>query len=258
MPNAHLAFKYVAIAVMMAALNDCADKLQLKEHLPITYQDTIRRNAFVLGNIGFAGRIDTPRYSFGFAHGGKARVITKLEDKRYQSQGLYRGDQSMKEFMKRFSRVKSAINTNDAYRLATNWLTAIGIDVARLQREQPVKVEQQFSLSETGEELPCPLFYVSWCKGGLDKTGHPNSPVVNVMLSGINGELLSLLIDGDSYSKRPLGLIKNEDKLLAIPDAEFLKYSLEERSNLVVRFSAVNYSRTNAETATNVPSMKLK
>jgi hypothetical protein len=52
---------------------------------------------------------------------------------------------------------------------------------------------------------------------------------------------LKLRQEDDSYSKRPAALIKDMDKLLAIPDEEFLKYSPTERSNLIVRFAAVHY-----------------
>jgi hypothetical protein len=120
MLNIPLAFKFVALAVMMAQVNYYSGKLQLREHLPIKQQDTIMQNAVPLGTIGFAGRIDTAKYSFGFVHGGKVRIITKLEDSHYQSMGLYRGNEPLKEFMERFSQIKSTINTNDAYRLATN------------------------------------------------------------------------------------------------------------------------------------------
>ncbi len=55
------------------------------------------------------------------------------------------------------------------------------------------------------------------------------------------------------------------DKLLAIPDEEFLKYSPQEKSNLVARFSAVTYppitgeshgslTQTNAPVQTNLPA----
>ena len=85
------------------------------------------------------------------------------------------------------------------------------------------------------------------------------------MISGINGELLNLRQEDDSYSRRPFASIKDVDKLLAIPDKEFLKYTPEQRSNLVVRFSAVTYPtltnklhcsllQTNASASTNRPA----
>lgn len=245
-----LAYKYVAMAVMMVQANFLMSKLHLKESEPIRSQDIIAQRIHGPFLTGFIGGIDTTKYHFGFFDSGREIIITKLEDFHYQSMGLYRGNQSMKEFMERFSKIKSTIDTNDAYRLATNWLTTIGIDVERLQKENPVKVQQQFTLSKKGGEVPCPLFYVQWGKQGEDQFGHPRLPVIEVMISGINRELLHLIVGNDAYAKRPFALLKDTDKLLAIPDAKFLKYSSEERSNLVARFSAFNYSQSNAPPTT--------
>ena len=248
-----LAYKYVALAVMMAEINYCANQLHLKEKLPIKEEDATMSNIFDPSIMGFAGRIDTAEYSFCFSKSGRLRFITKLEDYRYQSMGLYRGNQSTREFMEQLSQIKSTINTNDAYRLATNWLASIDVDLEKLQQEKPATVEQQFFESSKGP-VPVPLFYVNWGKEGRDELGHPMGPVVDIMVSGINGELLNLRQEDDSYSKRPAALIKDMDKLLAIPDAEFLKYSPEELSNLVTRFSTVKYFQTNTVAQTHAPN----
>ena len=252
---------------MMAEVNFLAGKLQLKEHLPIRGQDTIAQRALEPGTKGFTGGIDTLNYSFGFAHSGRFRVITKLEDDHYQSMGLYRGNQSMEEFIERLSQIKSTINTNDAYRIATNWLALMDIDVDQLQRKNPLKIQQEYFQSEKSGEIPLPLFHVEWGEEGRDGLGHTKLPMIKIMISGINGELLSFYQRTDSYSKRPSILIKDLDKLLAIPDAEYLKYSPLERSNLVARFAAITYptstnelhslsSQTNAPAETNLPAKK--
>jgi hypothetical protein len=259
-----LAFKYVAIALMMAEANFYADKMQLKMKLPITDQDVIARRASDFGKIGFIGGIDTQKHHFGFADSGKSRVITRWEDRRWQFYGIYRGDIRMKDFMKKLVQVKSTINTNDAYRLATNWLTGLGLDIDKLNNGEPLIVKQDFLMSNNGEKQPVPLFHVNSKDRGNDESGHPIGPVITIMISGINGELLSFHESDNPYSKRPMVLIKDMDKLLAISDEEFLKYSDMERSNLVVRFSAVTYSAstnaiftastaTNAVTTTNAP-----
>jgi hypothetical protein len=261
-----LAFKFVAIAVMMAEANFYADKTQVKLDASIQSVNTTRQIATELGEIGFAGRIDTREYSFGFAHGGKMRVVTKLEDNRWQFYGIYRGDIRMKDFLKKLVQVKSTINTNDAYRLATNWLTGLGLDIDKLNNGEPLIVKQDFLMSNNGEKQPVPLFHVNSKNRGNDESGHPIGPVITMMISGINGELLSFHESDNPYSKRPMVLIKDMDKLLAISDEEFLKYSDIERSNLVVRFSAVTYSAstnavstakavTNAVTTTNAPPL---
>ena len=129
------------------------------------------------------------------------------------------------------------------------------IDLKRLEKEQPPLITQRFFLTNTGdgtskEKVLLPIFDVTW--------GHKPNEAINVSISGINGELLKLRQEDDTYSMRPASLIKDMDKLLAIPDEEFLKYSDMERSNLVVRFAAVRYppittncpvTKTNATTS---------
>ncbi len=129
--------------------------------------------------------------------------------------------------------VLSTIDTNGAYRIATNWLASIQVDVARLERENPPALKQQ---SINGYGL-IPVFYVDW-----EEQRERSDQTVRVMIAGDTKDLLYLRQEDDSYSMRPAALIKEMDKLLAISDAEFLRYSPLERSNLVARFAAVDYS----------------
>jgi len=236
-----LAYKYVVISLMMSEVNYCATQLHLNLSVPIQNQDTIAQRAHEPASTGFIGGIDTLVYHFGFADSGKSRVITKLEDSRFGSMGLYRGKLSMNDYMEQLSKVHSVIDTNDAYQIASNCLTSIGMDVGKLQEKESLVVLQDYSKAANGSRLPVPLFHVTWGDRGADELGHHIGPVVSIMISGINRELLSLLIKANPYSKRSYTLVKDMDKLLAIPDNEFLKYSDLERSNLVVRFSAVAY-----------------
>lgn len=137
------------------------------------------------------------------------------------------------------TRKKSLIDTNGAYRLATNWLAALEVDVPRLEREHR-STTTQFKWMNTA---PVPLFEVTWDNGGkrLSNGQLSSIPSISVLISGDTGELIHLRQDDDSYSKRPVALVKNMEKLLAIPDDEFLKYTPEQRSNLVAEFAAVQY-----------------
>ena len=119
-----------------------------------------------------------------------------------------------------------------------------------------VKANRRFSLVSVSQqhldvpkkgEVPVPLFYVEW------RTNRIND-AIDVMISGLTGELLNLRQEDDSYSKRPTSLIKDMDKLLAIPDEEFLKYSPLEKSNLVVRFAAIHYPVEDITNGASSPS----
>jgi hypothetical protein len=225
-----LAYKFVASAVMLAEVNYCANELHLPVNLPIREQDVQATLVFHPRVIGFAGRIDAKGYSFSFAKSGRLRYVTGMHDDR--------GKESIAEYHQQLSHLKSIIDADDAYRLATNCLESIDVDVVRLEKERPPIVQQLLfdSPSEgksTNTKVLLPLFDVRW--------GNRTNPTIRVSISGVTGGLLVLRQEDDSYSKRPASLIKDVDELLAIPDEEFLKYSLLERNNLVARFSAVSY-----------------
>lgn len=264
-----LAYKFVATAVMLAEINYCASRLHLPIDLPVKESDIrVQRiyNPHLRSHLehrpteyGFAGRIDIQCYSFSFPAGlssdpkpGKLRFITRLDDG-YQAYSTIKiqGKLRTSEFLPQLVGIHATIDTNEAYHLATNWLMAIDVDVQRLNKEQPITVKQE----HWGND-PLPIFDVKWGEGRVDKWGHSESAVVEVMIAGDTKGILHLRQNDDSYSKRPFALIKDMDKLLAIPDEEFLKYSPMERSNLVARFSAVNYllSQTNTPAETNVPA----
>jgi hypothetical protein len=239
MPLVPLAYKFVATTVMLMELNYCATRLQLPINLPIK-AEAVRVMIAPPDKMGFAGRLDTKEYSFSFPKSAKLCYITRLE-RGYQAHSTTKvqGELSTPEFLRQLVKVHSVINTNDAYRIATNWLTRIQVDVARLEREHPPVLKQQ---SINGHGV-IPVFYVDW-----GEFKERSGPAVRVMIAGDTKDLLYLRQEAPSYSGRPGALIRDMDKLLAIPDAEFVKYSPLERSNLVARFAAVHYS-----TGTNAP-----
>lgn len=263
-----LAYKYVAMAVMLAEINYCASRLHLPMDLPVKESDiriAMIPNPRVRSNLqhrpteyGFAGRIDTQNYTFSFPAGifshpspGKLRYITRMDTgSQVYSTTKTQGDLPTHEFLPQLVGIHTTIDTNGAYQIATNWLMAVDVDVQRLEKEQPLTVKR-LSWSYT----PLPIFEVSW--GG--------KPAVSIWIAGDTKDLLHLRQEDDSYSRRPFVLIKEMDKLLAIPDEEFLKYSPLEKSNLVARFAAVTYPaftnelhgslfQTNTPAETKVPA----
>jgi len=152
-----LAYKYVAVTLMLAEINFCAGRLHLPAGLPIKEQNLRAEAVFPPRIIGFAGRLDTDKYSFSFAKSGRLRFITKLDSGR--------GNQTMREYLEGLAKTPSIINTNEAYRLATNWLAAMDVDLQRLEKEHPPIVKQQTftSWAEDGKpstEILLPIFDV--------------------------------------------------------------------------------------------------
>jgi hypothetical protein len=226
-----LAYKYVAIAAMLAEINFTAARLGLKTNHPITEQDI--KNAIVVhpSELGFGGRIDTKDYAFSFVRNGHLRYITRLQEGTAFAAGIQPPEGvSLEDYFDALSRKRSLIGTNEAYHLAKGWLSKLDVDVSRLERETSPSVEQLKNRSSK----PLPLFEVKWF-GRLKPSKHI-AAIVNATIAGDTMEPLSIRQEDDSYSGRPRDLIKDVQNLLAITDSEFATYSSTQRSNLVSRF----------------------
>jgi hypothetical protein len=130
--------------------------------------------------------------------------------------------------MERASRMKYTTTTNDAYRMATNWIAALDIDLEKMAAAYPLKVQQGMFHSNRGL-VPSPVLSVQW-------GDHPFGAYMTI--SAVSGELLELLDGNGSFRKRK-PLLTDLDKLVAISDEDFLRYSVQEWQELVERFAAV-------------------
>jgi hypothetical protein len=242
------AYRYVVLAVMLAEINHCVARLELQDFTAIDKGDIA--GCFVPDPrlAGFAGRIDTKEYTFSFGLSGHLQFIVKLRQ---------RGGLSLGAYQEKLSRMKWTMTTNSALNVARHALEAIEVDGERLNKEHGVVCEERsFYTRRNGERqlVPLPIFDIKW--------GGSTIPVVDVVVSGISGSVLSIRQEDGSYSRRPKELIRNMDKLLAIPDSEFLKYTPEQRSNLVAEFAAVQYPPLSNQTenanhaATNSPAQE--
>ena len=235
MPIAPLAYKYVVTAVMLMEINYCASRLPLPLDHPVCRAD-LRRTFIPHPRImGVSGTFYTDKCIFSFAKSSRLKYIVNRTNPRYYMEG---GSPEMNAYLLGLTHVRSLIDTNGAHRLATNWLTALEVDVPRLEKEHHWKAEQMKLMGTQ----PIPMFEVTWDNGGrLLSNGDPALPTISVLIAGDTRQIIHIRQEDDSYSKRPKALIKDIYQLLAIPDSEFLKYTEEQRSNLVARLAAVKY-----------------
>lgn len=276
MAPAPLAYKFVATTLMLAEVNYCATRLKLPINLPVKEQDLVKIMVFNPKTGGRAlARLDTTNFSFSFGKPGRLIFVTRLEQG-YQALSTTRrqGRLPTVQFLPQLLGVPSVIDTNGAYHLASNWLASIDVDVARLEREYP-PVSTQWVLEGKGPKGPVPVFSVDWGEtSGLDGPAYNiRGPAIRVLIAGDTKDLLylrqepnsppvpqsafrdpktvkALFEQNISFSRRP-ALIKDLDKLLAISDEEFLKYTLLERSNLVARFAGIDHSADKPGSTTN-------
>lgn len=243
-----LGFKYVFVMAMMCQINYYAPRLHLPIEVPIKEQDIRFLHVsppLISGQFqDYSGRIQVKNYSFTF--GDKGHKIINIDEHGFASLGIPMGPkESGISGMERASRMKFIISTNDVKQMATNWLVAMDIDVANLEKVNPSRINNEPFHSDRGL-VPSPLLTVNWKNPkrlGYDPTG------VKVQISAVSGELLEINDGNGSFSNRKQPLIKDLKKLLAISDEVFLKYTEQERRELVERFAGEKCSITNVTAA---------
>lgn len=277
MMHTTLAYKFVMTAAIIGFVNHYAPRLHLPIDVPIKQKDIQRFGVSpaecdkVLTHYG--GGIRVNNYGFGFSDGTFNDpdlpytgyfVITKLEDDGMKSFGipmLYLRESSS-SLMERASRMKYTVNTNDLYRISTNYLVALEVDLNAFQKMNPFAIDTGYFYSDRGP-VPPPILDTYWGKPALRS---PGASGMSFEVSAVTGQLLELNM-GNKSGCKDLPLLKDLDKLLAVSDAEFLKLSDAERTDLIHRFTVnSNYAldavateafinpQTNQITAPNAPA----
>jgi hypothetical protein len=223
-----LAYKYVALALMIAEANHAIEKLDVAGWKLISMAEVVSYHISP-PRLRPGGSLDTRKYMFGFGGEGRLQFIHAYQPEHQLS---------IEERHRRWAKMKSLIGTKETYQLATNWLTGLEVDVAALETAHPSHVTQEFyyegGVSSPERVVMPPRFEVKW---GTNLA----APAVWVSIFGPTKEPLQIRQNDISFSKRPRALVKDAERLLTIPDAEFGKYTLLQKSNLVVESAVVPY-----------------
>jgi hypothetical protein len=155
-----------------------------------------------------AGFIETTNFCFYFHKGYLWSVVNRIHH-------LERFD-----LYPTWAKTPSLVDTNGAYQLAVQWLSAISVDTVALEKKYPPKATQRFFYPDAkGLHDPpdlrkrvamLPIFDLKW--------GEDDSPALNVTILGTSKELIELHMDNTSFSRRPLLIITNAIELTSIPD----------------------------------------
>jgi hypothetical protein len=250
MSQSFLAFKYVFIAAMMNYVNEYAARMQLPIKVPVE-QAEVRflhvSRPFVRADFqNYGGRLQVKNYSFTFGPGSLA--IYNLDEHGFVSFGVPMGKgESSASGMERASRMKYVVSTNDVYRMATNWIAALDIDVNRLEAANPPSVNRNPLFKSNRGWVPSPLLTVEWNNPRIP--GYDPSNVM-VEISSVTGELLKLRIGNNDFCRKKRLLPDGWDKLLSISDEEFLKYNAQQRRELAEKFGV----KIEHDFMTNIPT----
>jgi hypothetical protein len=212
-----------------------AQTLRLPEAVPISVNNASVNPPLTggLGHVGtetffysFVGRDEKP-FTNGcglieFREHGKLAYIMKKEPLRAYGMNPRTIDRNL-------ASIPSQIDTNGAYRLAKEWLAAVQVDVATLERDyQPRSIQQEYydpPLTPAQAENPPPnapkkkrpIFDVTW--GGPDGC----APPVWVEILGPTKELMVLRMEDTRYSRRRAIVITNALALNGLPQPIIIK-----------------------------------
>ncbi len=192
-----------------------------------------------IGTNDFGGSLLTDDYFFGFDAGHIANVVKQG----HQPQT----DADVKRQNIELSQHASLIDTNGAVKLATNWLARAGVKLSVLQTNYTMSVTQWRFFSwyqptngfgaTSKDVVLLPIYDVVW-SGEYIRKGHirHHGPVVKVTVSGITKEMWEYHVYAEQLTDTPPIEVKQLEKVLAIPDAEFEAYDDLQRSNFVAQY----------------------
>ncbi len=218
-----LAYKLLAFHLLLGEADYFVKQLDLPVPRPI--QRTNLTELFVSSpNVlaDFGGSLRTTNFSFGFGYNQLSSIVCI---------NRFGKNVSMVAKFDELATQPSLIDTNGAYQLATQWLTAASVDVAALSRKYPLKLYQQEletrpSLGDVvrfrkGTKM-IPIFYVKW-EGPTQTLGGVKIalPVAEVCILGTTKELMSLRLPGLEFSSRPPLVIAGAKEINAFPDPPF-------------------------------------
>lgn len=229
-----LAYKFVAMMLMVAEANFFCGKTGLPPNRPFTESD-VRRGGHVglLNSTNFNGSIFTDEYSFGFWQGH----LANFRKRGFMPQD---SDLAIQARNRELSNYSSLIDTNGAHHLATNWLAARSVDVPALEKKYRLNFIQwrYYPKGKDGPVIMLPVYHVEWLGVVLKTQPNRERAVVSVTIFGATKELVEYHVFDDSLFLRPRLHIKELDKLLAISDNQFQQMSPLQRSNLVTQSAA--------------------
>jgi hypothetical protein len=192
------AFQQEGLKLVTEEANRAAAELNLPEVIPITESNIVQ--AFI-SPFGFTyetrmlGNITTSNYCYGVERDYKFNQVTITEI-----------DNHCRQYAEKYQWPLSRLDTNAAFQLATQWLSAVHTDVQKLNRDCVVHVVldpywNDVKLGQLPKDKFTPIYYLWWSpkgsKGVSDFTG------ASVELFLPTKTLLSLSVKDPKYVLRP-------------------------------------------------------
>lgn len=186
------AFEAAAFRLLVQEANRVAQALRLDEDLPITASKIVRGGGNPFGlyyDRGMMGSVATTNYTYRVLSGGK---LDRVEiDRSYE---VWRSLQE--ELLP-----ENQVDNQGAYRLATQWLSSISVDVNALNRDCQLTVASSPVLNYVGSgdkpirRMFAPTYDITWKS--------TNGPAAYVQLYLPDKLLIQLSLDDPKFNLRP-------------------------------------------------------
>ncbi|NCC60764.1 MAG: hypothetical protein EOM12_07440 [Verrucomicrobiae bacterium] len=245
--STNIVASFITSSLMISQANIVSEKLELPlNNLPITSEEIKTHDAFLFTGKTSLGRpeyvlqgyIKTEQYSFFFKN-GYLRGVNTINVIPPRSDAIVK-----KKYEDLLNETLSISKTN-AYKLSTNWLCKLDVNLNKLNSEYELSIKQWEYIPEIKEEgilvpiqspLLLPVFDVEWSCDVLRGGKMKKVPQVTITIDGRSGELVSYDVSDDSLFLSPRIQLINVKDLFAIPDEEFLKMDDTQKNNLLKRF----------------------
>lgn len=202
------AYQKEAFKLVLQEANGAAKELHLPEKLPIaiTNLTEVYISRYGGSRIGTEpiGNVSTMDYCY----------YVSLDHKLSFIEGTHQ-DQDGFRWRKQYKWPLSRINTNTPYQLATQWLAAVHMDVAGLNRDCEVHVvpDRNWNNPAFHERTFVPIYEVYWLSPLNKKKGYGDAASVKLLLP--TKTLISLRVEDPQYILRPPIVFTNLYDLLS-------------------------------------------
>ena len=208
------AYQREAFRLMLKEANQVASELRLPEKLPIKENDVTEA---YIAPFGIAkvekmiGSIDTTNYSYCVSQGNKFCYLIK--------KGL---EAKLPKYQEKYLWPKKRMDTNGAYQMATQWLSAISMDVGAMNRDLHLIIKPDDSYIRAPHGKFVPVYDINWCTKwkptpGIIEEDHSKwETVVSVQLFAPTKTLLQLHVENSKYILRQPLVFTNLASLLAV------------------------------------------
>lgn len=199
-------YRREAVRLMVEEANRVAKDLQLDENLPITETNLLERYVTpprMAQAMMMLGHISTTNYTYYFSVSNKFSFLTR--------QNL---DREFVQLRTEYLWPIERLDTNAAYRLATELLAAVSVDVDALNRDCAVRIESCRPEGKNSKHF-VPIYWISW----VSKNPTKGEIVAMVELFEPTRTIRQLYVKRAEYILRKPLEITNLDYLLSQTNA---------------------------------------